>query len=158
MIAIIQQEYTLAACLLLFNRIFDGLDGAVARAAQASDFGGFLDITSDFLIYAGVVIAFGISNPDNLVYALFLVFSFVGPITTFLAYATIAAKRSLTTEDRGKKSFYHMGGICEGTETTFVLLLVCLVPEFFPMTCLIYGVLCWITTIERAYRAWADFT
>ncbi|MGL5012647.1 MAG: CDP-alcohol phosphatidyltransferase family protein, partial [Paracoccaceae bacterium] len=39
----------LALVPLLASRIADGLDGAVARATQKTDFGGFLDIGCDFL-------------------------------------------------------------------------------------------------------------
>ena len=155
--AIFHQHYTAAAILLILNRLLDGLDGAVARHCSPSDFGGILDITCDFIIYAGIVFTFGVSAPENLWYAAFLIFSFIGPITTFLAYATIAAKRRINTQRRGIKSFYHLGGICEGTETAFVLLLTCLFPGTFQWVCLIFGGLCWLTTIGRLYRAWVDF-
>jgi phosphatidylglycerophosphate synthase len=155
--AIVHQHYTLAAILIIINRLLDGLDGAVARHGFSSDFGGVLDISCDFITYAGLVFAFGLSAPENLFYAAFLIFSFIGPITTFLAYATIAAKRQMNTKRRGIKSFYHLGGICEGTETAFILLLMCLYPETFRWMCLIYGGLCWLTTIGRLYRAWIDF-
>jgi phosphatidylglycerophosphate synthase len=157
MVAVAHQHYTLAAILIAINRLLDGLDGAVARHGFSSDFGGVLDISCDFIIYAGLVFAFGLNAPENLFYATFLIFSFIGPITTFLAYATIAAKRQMNTKRRGIKSFYHLGGICEGTETAFVLLLICLYPETFQWVCLIYGGLCWLTTVGRLYRAWADF-
>ncbi|MDP5083232.1 MAG: CDP-alcohol phosphatidyltransferase family protein, partial [Rickettsiaceae bacterium] len=91
---------------LCLNRIADGLDGAVARAVKLTSFGGLIDIVADFIIYAGVVFAFAIYNPDNALYAAFLIFSFVGPITSFLAYAIIAAKHDVTTNKRGQKSFY----------------------------------------------------
>lgn len=142
---------------LCMNRLADGLDGAVARALKLTSFGGFLDIVADFIIYAGVVFAFAINNPDNAIYAAFLIFSFIGPITSFLAYAIIAAKNDVSTNKRGKKSFYYLGGICEGTETAFALMLMCVVPEFFAQICIVYGVLCWLTTIGRVYVAWSDF-
>ena len=34
---------------LILSRLADGLDGAVARATQTTDFGGYLDIVADFL-------------------------------------------------------------------------------------------------------------
>ncbi len=155
--AIFHQQYITAAILIALNRLLDGLDGAVARHHSSSDFGGILDISCDFIIYAGIVSAFGLGAAENLLYAAFLIFSFIGPITTFLAYATIAAKRQINTQRRGIKSFYHLGGICEGTETAFALLLICLFPEIFQWVCLIFGGLCWLTTIGRLYRAWVDF-
>lgn len=149
--------FVLAALLILGNRIADGLDGAIARNTKLTDFGGFLDIVCDFIIYAGVVFAFGLMTTENLFYANFLLFSFIGPITSFLAYAIIASKNKITTEKRGKKSFYYLGGICEGTETAFMLILCCLMPEHFKNIALIFGVLCWLTTFGRIYAAWHDF-
>jgi phosphatidylglycerophosphate synthase len=155
--AIVQHQYTIAACLIALNRLLDGLDGAIARITAPSDFGGVLDIVCDFIIYSGIVFAFGISAPVSLFYATYLIFSFIGPITTFLTYAIIAAKRQVHSTKRGIKSFYHLGGLCEGTETTTVLLLICLIPETFEWACIIYGGLCWITTFGRLYRSWVDF-
>src|SRR5204863_1842029 len=81
----------------------------------------------------------------------------IGPITSFLAYATIAAKKQIHCDRRGKKSFYYLGGICEGTETAVILILMCMIPEIFPELCFFYGILCWMTTIGRIYQAWNDF-
>jgi hypothetical protein len=49
--------------LLLGSRLMDGLDGAVARATQPTDRGGFLDITLDFLFYAAIPLAFAVADP-----------------------------------------------------------------------------------------------
>lgn len=150
--------YNLCAFLLLcINRFCDGLDGAVARHSKLTDFGGFLDIVCDFIIYSGIVFAFALANPAESTAAAFLIFSFVGPITSFLAYAIIASKRKKITSKRGRKSFYYLGGICEGTETFATLALICLIPEHFTIIAVIYGVLCWTTTVGRIYDAWIDF-
>lgn len=154
---IINQQYTDASIFIVLNRIFDGIDGAVARHSSLTDFGGFLDIVCDFIIYSGVVFAFGISNDDFLICSLFLLFSFIGPISSFLAYAIIASKKQINTTKRGKKSFYYLGGICEGTETASVLILICLMPDQFNYISFIYAILCWITTIGRVYQTWNDF-
>ncbi len=150
-------QYSLAAVMFSLNRLLDGIDGAVARHTQLTDFGGFLDIVCDFIVYSGIVFAFGWANPEHLFYASFLIFSFIGPISSFLAYAILATKNQMNCMRRGKKSFYHLGGICEGTETAFVLLLICLMPDLFNPICLMYGILCWLTTIGRIYCAWVDF-
>ena len=42
------QNYKLALICILLNRIFDGLDGALARKQGITDAGGFLDISLDF--------------------------------------------------------------------------------------------------------------
>lgn len=157
MVAIMAQHPLLAAILIGCNRLADGLDGAIARKNGLTDFGGFMDILSDFIIYSGVVFSFGVADSSKLPYANFLIFSFVGTITSFLAYAIIASKHQLITEKRGKKSFYYLGGLCEGTETALVLLLFCVQPQWFNITSLIFGTLCWLTTVGRAHRAWNDF-
>ena len=156
-LSIIFHQYILAASFIVCNRLADGLDGATARHSQLTDFGGFLDIVCDFVIYSGVVFAFGLVRPENLLYASFLIFSFIGPITSFLAYSIIASKRQVITQKRGKKSFYYLGGICEGTETAVVLILFCIIPQHFNAICIIFGTLCWMTTLGRIYNAWFDF-
>ena len=63
----------------------DGLDGAVARHVGVTDLGGYLDIVLDFLIYSGIVFGFAVGRPDQALPAAFLIFSFVGTGTAFLA-------------------------------------------------------------------------
>jgi CDP-alcohol phosphatidyltransferase. len=46
--ALALQAYGLALSFIVINRLFDGLDGAIAREQGLSDAGGFLDITLDF--------------------------------------------------------------------------------------------------------------
>jgi phosphatidylglycerophosphate synthase len=154
---ILAQQYGLAAAFILCNRLADGLDGAIARHSQLTDFGGFLDIVCDFIIYAGIVFAFGMASPVNLPYAHFLIFSFIGPMTSFLAYAILASKRQMTTPTHGQKAFYYVGGLCEGTETAVILILFCLMPKQFHTISMIFAILCWLTTCGRLYRAWTDF-
>lgn len=157
MLLIGTRHYEYATLFLILNRVLDGVDGSIARHSRLSDFGGFLDIVCDFIIYAGIVFAFAFADSQNEFFAAFLIFSFIGPITSFLAYATLAAKKGIHCSRRGKKSFYYLGGICEGTETAIVLILMCVIPDIFPELCLIYGVLCWMTTVGRVYQAWNDF-
>jgi hypothetical protein len=42
-----------------------------------------------------------------------LIFSFVGTGSSFRAYAIMAAKRGVSTELRGRKSLYYLGGLTE---------------------------------------------
>ena len=153
--AIALQAYLLGLGLLLLNRLFDGLDGALARRQGLSDLGGFLDIVLDFIVYSGVPLAFALADPArNGLAAAFLIFSFVGTGTSFLAFATMAAKRGLATELRGRKSLYYLGGLTEGTETIAAFVLACLLPGWFPVIALVFGSLCWLTTATRITVAW----
>jgi phosphatidylglycerophosphate synthase len=153
--AIALEAYLLGLGLLLVNRLFDGLDGALARRQGLSDLGGFLDIVLDFIVYSGVPFAFALADPTtNGLPAAFLILSFVGTGTSFLAFAVMAAKRGLSTELRGQKSLYYLGGLTEGTETIAAFVLACLLPGWFPAIAYAFGCLCWLTTATRIAVAW----
>src|SRR5262249_9689663 len=147
--AIAAERYGEGLVLILVNRLIDGLDGAVARRTSPTDWGAYSDIVCDFIFYSSVVYAFALARPANATAAAFLIFSFVGPGSSFLAFAAIAAKRSLTTAARGPKSIYYLGGLTEGTETIIAFVVFCLVPASFPPAAVAFGVLCWITTASR---------
>lgn len=147
------QSYGAALALILANRLLDGLDGAVARHAGPSDLGGYLDVTCDFLFYSGVVFGFALGEPGHALPAAFLILSFVGTGTSFLAFAAIAAKRGLSTEARGRKSLYYLGGLTEGTETILLFVALCLFPGAFPWLAWGFGALCWLTTAARVAAA-----
>ena len=147
--AIAVQSYAFGLLLLMANRLADGVDGAIARRAGATDIGGYLDIVLDFIIYSGTVFAFALAQPDHAVAAAFLIFSFMGTGSSFLAFAIFAAKRKLDGEAATNKSFYYLGGITEGTETILFFVTILLFPGWFPAAAYVYGALCWLTTIGR---------
>ena len=150
MAAIMTGRYGLGLALLAVNRAADGLDGAVARRTGLTDLGGFLDIVLDFLIYAGVVFAFAVADPErNALAASFLLFAFMGTGASFLAFAVMAAKRNLATDLRGRKSLYYLGGLTEGTETMLFFLLALVLPAQFALLALVFGCMCCLTTAAR---------
>jgi phosphatidylglycerophosphate synthase len=154
-LAIAGRVYLMGLGLLLLNRLLDGLDGAIARRRGLTDLGGFLDIVLDFLIYSAVPFAFAFADPAaNALAAAFLIFSFIGTGSSFLAFAIMAAKRGIATDLRGRKSLYYLGGLTEGTETIVAFVLACLWPALFPWIALIFGLLCWLTTASRIAAAW----
>ncbi len=155
--ALAVQLYIPALVLILANRIADGLDGAVARHRGPTDLGGYLDIVLDFLFYSGVIFGFALGRPEDALAAAFLIFAFAGTGTSFLAYAILAAKRGLTTEIRGRKSLYYLGGLTEGSETITLLVAICLFPEAFPWLAIVFGILCWLTTAGRITAAIQTF-
>jgi len=155
--AVAWQHYWLALVLVLANRLGDGLDGAVARHTRPTDRGGYLDIVLDFIFYALMVLGFALAAAENALPAAFLLASFMATCASFLAYAILAAKRGTETERRGRKSFFHMGGLTEGTETIGFLLLACVMPHWFPVLAWIFGAACWLTAVHRVAMAWRDF-
>lgn len=155
--AISQHAYLPALLLILLGRVLDGLDGAVARATQPSDFGGYLDILADFAFYVAVPLAFGLADRDNLPAATILIASFTLTGISFLAYAVMAAKAGRETTAHGTKSFFYNSGLAEGTETIICFVLMCLAPSYFPMIAAIYALLCAVTVLQRTMAARADF-
>lgn len=155
--ALVFGEFLIALGFVLLNRIADGLDGAVARHHGVTDLGGFLDIVTDFIFYALVPLGFALHDPAKAQAAAFLVVSFIGTGASFLAFATIAAKKGIETSVRGQKSIYYLGGLTEGTETILLLVLMCLFPDGFNILAWGFGALCWITTATRIYQAVITF-
>ena len=108
----------------------------------------------DFLIYAGVVYGASLADAARAPAAAFLIFSFVGTGTTFLAFASVAAKEGLTTDRRGRKAIYYLGGLTEGLETMVALGLMVALPDWFTPLAYGFGALCWVTTATRCVEAW----
>lgn len=156
-VAIGYHYYLLGLVLVLLSRVLDGLDGAVARATKQSDFGGYLDIVSDFAFYVAVPVGFGFAASANLPFAMILIASFTLTGISFLAYAVMAAKAGRETDAHGKKSFFYNTGLAEGTETITAFVLMCLLPQYFAVIAGIYSVMCVITVIQRTIAAKVDF-
>jgi phosphatidylglycerophosphate synthase len=156
-VAISLGEVALGLALIIANRLFDGLDGAVARVRGPSDLGGYFDIVADFAFYVSVPLGFGIMVSDNTLPALVLVGSFVLTGVSFLAFATIAAKRGEQTSVHGTKSFFYSTGLAEGTETIAVFIAMCLFPAWFAVIAFAYAGLCALTMVQRSALAVAMF-
>jgi len=143
---------------LLASRLADGLDGAVARASQRTDFGGYLDITADFLFYGAIPLAFVVADPaGNGAAGAFLLASFYFNGASFLGFAILAAKQGLETQERGLKSFFFSGGLLEGTETILFFVALCLYPGAFAPMAWVFGTLCFATGGLRIWHARGRF-
>lgn len=154
-VLIASHAYLAGAVAIFLSRICDALDGAVARQTQATDAGGFLDIALDFLFYASIPLAFAVASPDtNALAAATLLAAFVGTGSSFLAFATLAAKRCLTSLDYPDKSFYFLGGLTEATETLAFFTAMCLWPQHFAPLAYGFAALCAITIATRIIWGW----
>ncbi len=148
-----QGHLILALSLILASRIADGLDGAVARASQKTDFGGYLDITCDFIFYGAIPLAFALRNPENALPAAVLLASFYMNGATFLAYAIFSEKRHLAPRAadraRGDKSLHFTAGLAEGFETIAVFTAFCLWPASFAALSFGFAALCVASALAR---------
>ena len=149
-LSIIIDQYLMAIIFLFLNRLSDGLDGTMARLQNPTPLGGYLDIVLDFLIYGGFVLSFGITEQNNTLFSMILLFCYIGTGSTFLAKAAILP--SLTKQNLNEeipKSFHYAVGLVEGTETIVFMVLCLLFPNLFIYFSFIFIILCLITIVFR---------
>ena len=148
-------QYGVALTASLVNRLFDGLDGPVARHRRRTAFGGYLDIFCDMVFYAAVPLGFALAQPENAVWAALVLTSFVCTCASFLGRAVLAAGRGEHDRGaRGPKSFFHSAGLMEGTETILAFVLFCLLPGFFPWLAGAVAALCFWTAAARVFETY----
>ncbi len=125
--------YRPALALWLLNRVLDGLDGSLARAqGSQTDFGGYVDIVLDFVVYAAIPIAFVIASPRPplALAALVLLGSFYINAASWMYLAAILERRDLGARARGELTSITMpAGIIGGTETVLLYSLCLLLPD-----------------------------
>jgi len=149
-LSIIIDQYSMAIIFLFLNRLADGLDGTMARLQTPTPLGGYLDIVLDFLIYSGFVLSFGVTEQNNTLTSMILLFCYIGTGSTFLAKAAILP--SLTNQNLNEeipKSFHYAVGLVEGTETIVFMVLCLLFPNLFIYFSFIFIILCLITIVFR---------
>ncbi|MCB0064962.1 MAG: CDP-alcohol phosphatidyltransferase family protein [Caldilineaceae bacterium] len=152
-VAIVWQLYTIGLFLWAVNRVMDGLDGVVARVYQKqSDFGGFLDLVLDFVIYLTVPIAFLIAMPTaaNLWAGIALLTSYVMNSISWTTLAALLEKRQRHSTDR-LTSMEMPTGLVEGAETILFYTLFYLFPAHIaPLFSLMAG----LVLFTAGQRVW----
>ena len=154
-LAIATNSLTAALILLGLNRLADGLDGAVARAQSPSELGAYLDIVADFALWGLLPIGFIILDSDNSVAAAVLLSSFSMSMTVFLAFAIMAEKRGLETDAQGRKSFFYVAGLAEGTETIAFFAIVIIWPGAFIPAAFVYAGIVYVSIIGRVASSYS---
>lgn len=151
------EQYWLALLAILANRLFDGIDGAIARHTRPTVFGGYLDIVCDMAFYAAVPLGFALAQPGHAVWAALLLASFLCTGSSFLGRAVMAAQRGEPDPGvRGRKSFFHSAGLIEGSETILAFVLFCVLPSAFAWLATAFAILCFWTAAARVMEAWHD--
>ncbi len=157
-VAIVANWFLFGLVLIILSRIADGLDGAVARATKKTDFGGYLDISVDFLFYGAIVLGFILANPlSNALAGAFLLLSFYFNGASFLGYAILAQKHDMKTDKQGEKSIYYSDGLIEGSETILFFIIICIWPKIFPIFAIIFALITFATAIMRILHAKKTF-
>ncbi|MEZ4644645.1 MAG: CDP-alcohol phosphatidyltransferase family protein [Chloroflexota bacterium] len=155
-----QQQYIWAVILWFFNRLFDGLDGMVARMAQRqSDLGGYLDILLDFVIYAAVPIGLvlGAATPARYLALTLLLAIFYVNAASWMYLAAILEKRQHGAAAQGEKTTVTMpAGLIGGVETILFYTAFILFPSQMVVLFAVMAALTLVTVVQRlvwAYRS-----
>ncbi len=142
--------YSAALVAILFNRLLDGLDGALARRRGLTDAGAFSISHWIFSSTPRCRSGFILADPlNNALAGAWLLFAFIGTGSSFLAFAALAARHQIANPGYAHKSLYYLGGLTEGTETILLFVLCCLFPAHFAWLAWLFGALCWLTTATR---------
>lgn len=155
-VAIVGHWYAIGLILWAVNRGLDGLDGVVARVHhKQSDFGGYLDLFLDFIIYLAVPIAFVAALPTslNLWAGILLITSYVLNSISWTTLAALLEKRQKLTVGR-QTSIEMPTGLIEGAETIVFYTLFYLLPQSIAILFAAMAVLVFFTASQRLWWAY----
>jgi phosphatidylglycerophosphate synthase len=146
--AITTHHYWVGLALIFLNRLFDALDGAVARQTRATGRGAFLDMTLDLIVFAGLPFAFALADPSHALAGAFFIFAIAASGASAIFFNVL--------EDRDGNLFGYIGRIMEDSELTLAFAIACLVPAWFGVIAYVAGALCFITAGARIAAAVAQ--
>ena len=119
--------------------------------------GAYLDIVSDFILWAILPLAFILHDMRNAFAAALLLSSFAMSMTVFLAFAIQAEKRGTVSEAQGKKGFYYLAGLAEGTETILFFIAALLYPQNFAPLALLFAAFVFLSVCGRLIVSFQSF-
>lgn len=151
--------YIWAFAFWLLNRSLDGLDGIIARMYQKQDdFGGYLDIMSDFVVYAALPIGVVLGAPSTVRFiALILMLgAFYVNTASWMYLAAILEKRALHDPET-RTTIVMPSGLVGGFETIVFFSLFILFPAHVTILFMVYTSMVIITIIQRVIWAKRQF-
>lgn len=146
-----RNQYAAAFGLWILNRVLDGLDGLVARLHnKQSDFGGYVDILTDFVTYAALPIGLVAGSPsiEHYLALSVLLASFYVNAASWMYLAAILEKRAAHAPDT-QTTIVMPAGIIGGFETIVAYGIFLLFPAYITVLFSIFSLLVFITTIQR---------
>lgn len=155
-VAVVNGQVGVGLLLWLLNRVLDGIDGLAARIHnKASDWGGYLDLLLDFVVYLLVPLSFVWATPtaQNLWALIFLLLSFQVNTLSWTLLSAILEKRR--QGERNRLTTMEMPtGLIEGAETVFLFSLFFILPGYVAALFWIMGALVFFTAGQRFWWAW----
>ena len=139
--------------LWIANRVTDGLDGTVARATnRQTDFGGYLDILLDFVVYAAIPLGFAIQSADRLVLlgAVALEGIFFVNACSWMYLSAVLEKRASGARVTGELTTVTMPpALVAGFETVVFFALFYLFPTRLPTLFALMTALVGVNVVQR---------
>lgn len=152
-VAASRAAFGVGLALWLANRITDGLDGTVARVAdRQTDFGGYLDILLDFVVYAAIPVGFGIqsANRDVLLWAVVLEGTFFVNACSWMYLSAVLEKRAAGASARGELTTVTIPpALVAGFETVVFYALFFLLPARLELLFGLMATLVGINVVQR---------
>ncbi|RMF04870.1 MAG: CDP-alcohol phosphatidyltransferase family protein [Chloroflexi bacterium] len=147
------QLYLAGFLLWALNRLLDGLDGAIAReTGQQTDFGGYLDILADFVVYAVIPIALVVGQPSisGFLVLAFLLAAFYVNSASWMYLSAILEKRKHGSRATGELTTVTMPeGLIGGAETVLFFSLFIVWPQQLVPLFVLMAVLVLVTAGQR---------
>ncbi|WP_119067544.1 CDP-alcohol phosphatidyltransferase family protein [Rubrobacter indicoceani] len=138
----------LALGLWLVNRLLDGLDGEVARLrGEDSELGSYLDITADFALYGGLLVALAVQHPDARLALVVLFFAYYLNGSAFLALSSVLER--LKAERGTERGLHFRRSLAEGFETVAYGVLVLLLPQHVPLLSWAFAAMVFVSAGQR---------
>jgi len=150
-------QYWWAFGLWYLNRALDGLDGLIARMHdRQTDFGGYVDIVTDYVIYAALPIGLVAGSPSNERYLAlaFMLASFYINSASWMYLAAILEKRA--QHNNTQTTIVMPPGLIGGFETIVVYGIFLIFPTQIVWLFSIFGVLVFFTAFQRVVWAWRN--
>jgi phosphatidylglycerophosphate synthase len=141
---------------LALNRLLDGLDGTLARRHQrVSDFGGYVDILTDHVVYAAIPVGLVLAQPAGALWLslAFMLSAFYINGASWLMLSSILEKRRQRQADE-VTTIVMPAGLIEGAETVFFYGLFFLLPGLLLELYVVFGALVLLTVGQRLVWAW----
>ena len=139
------------------NRILDGLDGTHARVhGRQSDFGGYLDIMLDFIVYASIPVALVLREltPSMAASGIFLEATFFVNTASWMYLSAVLEGRQSGATSRGELTTVTMPpGIIAGTETVVLYALMLALPAWRATLFWLMGGLVCVNVVQRLWWA-----
>jgi len=157
---IIERSLMTALVFWLLNRILDGLDGTVARVTgKSSDFGGYLDIVLDFIVYAAIPVAFVFSahSQDNYFILSVLLSSYYVNAASWMYLSSILEKRKIGAASNNEMTSITMpSGIADGTMTIIFYSMFFIFPSYLKLLFAVFIILVLASIVQRMVWAYLE--